>query len=93
MGRGLFTKHEFTALEDRAHSMLGSLPDLRGKESRERAVCVQTAELRSKINLSSNPALLTHPTAFSKSTTESLSFHVLIFTAGIQSFTQSPTQQ
>lgn len=32
MGRGLFTKHEFTALEDGAHSMLGSLPDLRGKE-------------------------------------------------------------
>lgn len=31
MGRGLLSKHEFTALEDRAHSMLGSLPDLRGK--------------------------------------------------------------
>lgn len=32
MGRGFFTKHELATLEDRAHSMLGSFPDLRGKE-------------------------------------------------------------
>lgn len=32
MGRGLFTKHELTALEDRAHSVLRSLPDLRARQ-------------------------------------------------------------
>lgn len=43
MGRGLFTKHELAALEDGAHPMLGSLPDLRGKKRGQGRVSTQPA--------------------------------------------------
>ena len=43
MRRGLFAKHDLTALEDGAHSMLGSLPDLRARGRGQDQVSIQPA--------------------------------------------------